>query len=127
MIALSSGVKWDRSGLFGATPVVLPVDELGPKPELVEAAKPESDIPPPELPILLPKALRVAARETAGSWPPPYEPETPAGDDVIILGGSAPLPPAEVVLPASTIMVIDVVDEARGLPVMDDVDDVASL
>ena len=45
-------------------PDVDPVDELpGPNPELMEAANPESDMPPPELPTELPKALRVAARE----------------------------------------------------------------
>ena len=50
-----------------------PVELPGPKPELVEAAKPESDMPPPELPILLPSALSVAARLLVGtmvvSWP----------------------------------------------------------
>lgn len=121
MIARSSGVRWDKSGLFGATPVVLPVDELGPNPELVEAAKPESDMPPPELPILLPKALRVAARETAGSCPTPYGPDMP-GDDVMILGGGgSPLPP-EVVLVASTMVVMAVDEEASWFPVMDDID-----
>ena len=45
-------------------PDVDPVDELpGPNPELMEAANPESDMPPPELPTELPKALRVAALE----------------------------------------------------------------
>lgn len=69
MMALSSGVKWDRSGLLGptCTPVVEPCELPGPKPELVEAANPESDMPPPELPILLPKALSVAARVLVGT------------------------------------------------------------
>ena len=100
IIARSSGVKWDKSGLLGATPDVEPVDELpGPKPELVEAAKPESDWPPPELPMLLPKALKVAARVLTGmlppSWPGPPGPllvpvtplAWPAGEDVMIRGG----------------------------------------
>ena len=68
MIVRSSAVKWDKSGLLGPImwppPEVDPVDELpGPNPELMEAANPESDMPPPELPTELPKALRVAARE----------------------------------------------------------------
>ena len=89
MIALSSGVRCDRSGLLagGPTlPVVDPVDELpGPKPELVEAAKPESDMPPPELPILLPKALNVAARLLGGSEV--IISAVTAGEEVIIRGG----------------------------------------
>jgi hypothetical protein len=105
IIDLSSAVKCDKSGLLGGgPPVVLPVDELpGPKPELVEAANPESDIPPPELPILEPKALNVAARldiiaaavvvlpelETGcRCWLLPVT-GNPPGDDVIIMGGGS--------------------------------------
>ena len=69
IMALSSGVRCDKSGLLGPTwtPVVDPVELPGPKPELVEAANPESDMPPPELPILLPRALSVAARLLVGT------------------------------------------------------------
>ena len=108
IIARSSGVKWDKSGLLGATPDVDPVDELpGPKPELVEAAKPESDWPPPELPMLLPNALKVAARVLTGmllfSCPGPPPPlveyvtpmEWPAGEEVMMRGGGGSVPDME--------------------------------
>ena len=90
-MARSSGVKWDKSGLLGPTwtPVVDPVELPGPKPELVEAANPESDIPPPELPILLPRALRVAARLLLNT--PPML--VPSVEGIRWMPGPGPLPP----------------------------------
>ena len=116
MIALSSGVRCDRSGLLagGPTlPVVDPVDELpGPKPELVEAAKPESDMPPPELPILLPKALNVAARLLGGS--DVIISAVTAGEEVIIRGGGGS-PEAAELAAASIIELVTTADRRSWL------------
>ncbi len=105
MIVRSSTDRCDKSGGLPGTPPIVEPAELeppaGPKPELVLAAKPESDMPPPELPMLLPKALSVAARQTAG--PAVFTP-TPAEN-----AGSLPVwgpPPADITVPPAGELVI---------------------